>query len=52
MELTGSIGTKTITALVNEGGLQNMVDAINSATSETGTTASFKCRWENNYALG
>ena len=40
MELTGSIGTKTITALVNEGGLQNMVDAINSATSETGTTAS------------
>ncbi len=40
MELTGSVGTKTITALVNEGGLQNMVDAINSATSETGTTAS------------
>ena len=40
MELTGSIGTKTITALVNEGGLQNMVDAINSASSETGTTAS------------
>ena len=33
-------GTKTITALVNEGGLQNMVDAINSASSETGTTAS------------
>ena len=31
MELTGSVGTKTITALVNEGGLQNMVDAINSA---------------------
>ena len=40
MELTGSVGTKTITALVNEGGLQNMVDAINSASSETGTTAS------------
>ncbi len=40
MELSGSIGTKTITALVNEGGLQNMVDAINSASSETGTTAS------------
>ena len=40
LELTGSIGTKTITALVNEGGLQNMVDAINSASSETGTTAS------------
>ncbi len=40
MELTGSIGTKTIKALVNEGGLQNMVDAINSASSETGTTAS------------
>ena len=40
MELTGSIGTKTVTALVNEGGLQNMVDAINSASSETGTTAS------------
>ena len=40
LELTGSIGTKTVTALVNEGGLQNMVDAINSASSETGTTAS------------
>ena len=40
MELTGSIGTKTITALVNEGGLQNMVDAINAFSSETGTTAS------------
>ena len=40
MELTGSIGTKTISALVNEGGLQNMVDAINSSSSETGTSAS------------
>ena len=39
MELTGSIGTKTVTALVNEGGLQNMVDAINTASSTTGTTA-------------
>ena len=40
MELTGSVGTKTISAMVNEGGLQNMVDAINSSSSETGTTAS------------
>ena len=40
MELTGSFGTKTISALVNEGGLQNMVDAINSSSSETGTSAS------------
>ena len=40
MELTGSIGTKTISALINEGGLQNMVDAINSSSSETGTSAS------------
>ena len=39
MELTGSIGTKTVTALVNEGGLQNMVDAINTVSSSTGTTA-------------
>ena len=39
MELTGSIGTKTVTALVNEGGLQNMVDAINTVSSATGTTA-------------
>ena len=40
LELSGSLGTKTISALVNEGGLQNMVDAINSASSETGTSAS------------
>ena len=40
LELSGSIGSKTITASINEGGLQNMVDAINAATSETGTAAS------------
>jgi flagellar hook-associated protein 3 FlgL len=40
LELSGSIGSKTITASVNEGGLQNMVDAINAATAETGTAAS------------
>ena len=39
MELSGSIGSKTITASINEGGLQNMVDAINAATAETGTAA-------------
>ena len=40
LELSGSIGSKTITASINEGGLQNMVDAINAVTAETGTTAS------------
>ena len=40
LELSGSIGSKTITASINEGGLQNMVDAINAATAETGTAAS------------
>ncbi len=40
LELSGSIGSKTITASINEGGLQNMVDAINAATAETGTVAS------------
>ncbi len=40
MELSGSIGSKTITASINEGGLQNMVDAINAVTAETGTAAS------------
>ena len=40
LELSGSIGSKTITALINEGGLQNMVDAINAVTAETGTAAS------------
>jgi len=40
MELSGSIGSKIITASINEGGLQNMVDAINAATAETGTAAS------------
>ena len=40
LELAGSIGSKTITASINEGGLQNMVDAINAATAETGTAAS------------
>ena len=40
LELSGSIGSKTIKASINEGGLQNMVDAINAATAETGTAAS------------
>ena len=40
LELSGSIGSKTITASINEGGLQNMVDAINAVTAETGTAAS------------
>ena len=40
LELSGSIGSKIITASINEGGLQNMVDAINAATAETGTAAS------------
>ena len=40
LELSGSIGSKTITASINEGGRQNMVDAINAATAETGTAAS------------
>ena len=40
LELSGSIGSKTITASINEGGLQNMVDAINTVTAETGTAAS------------
>ena len=40
LELSGSIGSKTISASINEGGLQNMVDAINAATAETGTAAS------------
>ena len=42
LELSGSIGSKTIKASINEGGLQNMVDAINAATAETGTAASLK----------
>jgi flagellar hook-associated protein 3 FlgL len=40
LELSGSIGSKTIAASINEGGLQNMVDAINAVTAETGTAAS------------
>ena len=40
LELSGSIGSKTISASINEGGLQNMVDAINAVTAETGTAAS------------
>ena len=40
LELSGGSGSKTITASINEGGLQNMVDAINAATAETGTAAS------------
>jgi len=39
LDLTGSLGAKTITASINEGGLQNLVDAINAASNETGTTA-------------
>lgn len=39
IDLTGSLGSKTITASINEGGLQNLVDAINAASNETGTTA-------------
>jgi flagellar hook-associated protein 3 FlgL len=39
LDLTGSLGSKTITASINEGGLQNLVDAINAASNETGTTA-------------
>ena len=39
LDLSGSIGSKTITASINEGGLQNIVDAINAATAETGTAA-------------
>jgi flagellar hook-associated protein 3 FlgL len=39
LDLSGSIGAKTITASINEGGLQNLVDAINAATAETGTAA-------------
>ena len=39
LDLSGSIGSKTITASINEGGLQNLVDAINAATAETGTAA-------------
>ncbi len=40
LDLSGSAGSATITASINEGGLQTMVDAINAASSETGTTAS------------
>ena len=39
LDLTGSLGTRTITASINEGGLQNLVDAINAVSAETGTTA-------------
>jgi flagellar hook-associated protein 3 FlgL len=39
LDLTGSLGSKTITASINEGGLQNLVDAINAVSNETGTTA-------------
>ena len=39
IDLTGSLGSKTITASINEGGLQNLVDAINAVSNETGTTA-------------
>ena len=39
LDLSGSLGSKTITASINEGGLQNLVDAINAASNETGTTA-------------
>ena len=35
LELSGSIGSKTITASINGGGLQNMVDAINAALDRT-----------------
>ena len=39
LDLTGSLGSKTITASINEGGLQNLVDAINAVSAETGTRA-------------
>ena len=39
LDLTGSLGSKTITASINEGGLQNLVDAINAVSADTGTTA-------------
>jgi len=39
IDLTGSLGSKTITASINEGGLQNLVDAINAVSADTGTTA-------------
>jgi len=37
--LTGSKGSVDITASINEGGLQNMVDAINLASAQTGVQA-------------
>jgi flagellar hook-associated protein 3 FlgL len=40
LDLSGSAGSANITASINEGGLQTMVDAINAASSATGTTAS------------
>ena len=39
LDLTGSLGSRTITASINEGGLQNLVDAINAVSADTGTTA-------------
>ena len=39
IDLTGSLGSRTITASINEGGLQNLVDAINAVSADTGTTA-------------
>ena len=38
--LQGSKGSTDITASINEGGLQNMVDVINAQTAVTGITAS------------
>jgi len=38
-DLHGSLGSANISASINEGGLQNLVDAINAVSAQTGTTA-------------
>ncbi|MGA1022949.1 MAG: flagellar hook-associated protein FlgL [Candidatus Puniceispirillaceae bacterium] len=38
-DLHGSLGSANVSASINEGGLQNLVDAINAVSAQTGTTA-------------